>query len=160
MKRHTLLPVVVLLCSVALWADSHSYSSGGLKVWLPEGWRVEVDETALFGESPDGGSFVLLEVMEGAEGMDEARGSYLKALQESFPDFELEEGEGEEGEINGIRASYFRGNATKEGKGWSLEVVVLVTERTALLFIDGVAEQKVSQYAPITEKIIKSLEKI
>ena len=160
MKRHILLPVVVLLCSLALWADSHRYPNGGLKVWLPEGWRVEVDDTALFGDSPEGDSFVLLEVMEGAEGMEEARGSYVKAVQESFPDFEAEEGEGEEGEINGIRVSYFWGNATKEGKGWSLEVVVLVTERAALLFIDGVVEQKASQYTPVTEKIIKSLEQI
>ncbi len=156
------LPAAVLpllLCGLfgsSLVADTKYHEASGVEIWLPDNWNVEEEEDGLICGDPDDEVAMFFLVLP--YGTLEAACDALDEECAKIID-NLETGEGEEVELNGMRGYLVEGSGTVEGNPVEASVLALdVPKQDCVLLcfgmgVEGAAEKHEETLAKILESI-------
>jgi hypothetical protein len=158
MKRTAFFAISFLLLIAVLPATEYTHSSGGIKIWFPDNWNVQVDESALFATAPDNDNQYYLDVLPVTK-LEDALGAYAKVLAAFMPGFTAVT-QPQSGNLHGMPQYWFDGIGHVNGVKWFVGVSLVDTGRAIVIYAIRTADGVAAKYERVSQQIFNSIQRI
>jgi len=158
MKRTMLFALAFLLLAAALPAREYTHRSGGIKIWFPDSWNVQVDESTLIATAPDRDNQYYLDVLP-VDRLEDSLGAYAEVLDAFMPGFTAVT-EPRSGSLHGMPQYWFDGIGYVDGRKWFVGVSLVNTGRAIVIYAIRTADGVAAKYEQVSQQIFNSIQRI
>jgi hypothetical protein len=143
----------------ALQAAKYEFRAGGLSLWLPDDWSVDLEAKAMTGFSTGREAFLKLSLIEDANNLNAAFLKYPEILRSDITGYRETQAR-RAAAIAGFDGLSARGEGIVERVKSSIQVFVFKTPRAFVVLACLVVAEKANQYRLVLERIKESIGKI
>lgn len=156
MRTLLVLLMVIVARPGAAVAAIFQHEQGGVSIWFPDNWNVDIAEGVLVATSADGDASVELESLRGAADRDAAAARCQAHLAGKVRQWRATEAR-HEVTINGMAGFAFGGEGVQAGVRRVVRVMVLKGPRQYLMLTWSAERGKAHQLQAIRERIVRSI---
>jgi hypothetical protein len=156
MKRLIVLPLLLVFGILVLNAATYDHKDGGISIWFPDDWEVEIDGDVMEAEAPDDDAFLQMLVLPDVETMEAAIDIYTRELEGLIKDFRPT-GEGQNIKHNGLDVFYIDGDGYIEGVMMDVSVSLVISPTAITMIITFNTKEAAQKYQEDFKGIVNSI---
>jgi hypothetical protein len=145
-----------LLEPTVLQAAKYEFRAGGLSLWLPDDWGVNLAAKTMTGFPKDRDAFVKLSLITDVGNLDSAFRKYPETLRSYIPSYRETRARGLNS-IAGLEAFSAGGEGIADGVKSYIQVFVFKAPRGFVVLLWSVVAEKADQFQPIFRRMTDSL---
>ena len=140
-------------------AGDFGFEEGGVALWLPDSWSVDIEDGRLAAVSVDGNAAVELVVLKGAAELETAERSCRARLAQSYRQWR-ETAARREASLGGMRGFTFSGEGVRDGVRRSVRVVVFKAPQRYLMLAWSAESARAAQSKAAYDQIAASVKAV
>jgi hypothetical protein len=157
-KWRTIVPffAAFLIGHTVSQAANYEFRAGGISLWLPDDWGVDLAAKTMTGFSKSREAFVKLSLITDAENLNAAFLKYLETLRPDITAYRETQARNDTA-IAGGEGLSAGGEGIADGSQKRIRVVVFKAARAFIVLAWSVTEGKMGQYQPVFERIVNGI---
>ncbi len=159
MKKIVLGIMVIVMGCLMVSAETYQHKEGGISIWFPDNWKINMEEDLLDATAPDEDAFIQLLILTDVESIEAAVEAYDSELSQIITNYK-ETQEAQEFEVNGMNGVMLGGEGKIEGIKMEVGVAIIETKKAYVMLMWYNTPESNPKYEKSYDKIVNSIKSI